>query len=224
MKKLIIMPFLMFLLYLSCAQSDTNKRKFTSLPLVEVKDSIIYQLLDTIEYYNNNCMYAKHIPYYFEICPWSRKYGDTLRISILSKQYDCFFMRCDSNSYGGYFYFKENLVLVRGQDTLYFRKTGKQQDIYCELDGNYFDYQTNLLDEIRISYYYFGGKLICIYKYLCQPESPFYIRLVPGRAPCTWEGIMRKYNVTKEDLIRVNQGKKLKFNKDPKRYDIIRIY
>lgn len=199
----------MHLLFLSYAQNDTDKRELMTLPLLEIKDSVIYQLLDTIEYYNNNCMYAKHVPYYFEICPWSKRYGDTLKISVLSKQYDCFFMRCDKDSYGGYFYYKENLVLVRGLDTFYFRKTDTQRDIYCESDGNYFDYQTNLLDEIGITYYYFGGKLNCICKCLCQPESPFYIRIIPGRTPTTWEGIMKKYNVTEEDLIKLNQDNNL---------------
>jgi len=218
--------FIVFMLGHVFAQKDTNERFFANIPLLEVKNDIVGQSLDTLIFYNDNCMYTrKAIPFYFEINIRNKKENcDTLTIFLASYQYDCFFMKCNPDYYKGYFYYKDNLVLVSRIDTNFFNRTNNCKPIYCKSDGKVYQSTCHFLDEIRMDYDYINDSFILRDKWLCQPESPFYIKIYYGIYPDTWEDIMREFCVTKEDLKKMNPKKKLNFRKNPKKYSVIRIY
>lgn len=227
MKKIVFANIFIFFLVSVFAQNDTNEKLlYVSLPLLEVKKDIVYQLLDTLIFYNDNCMYTrKAVPYYFETCVWNKKERcDTLTISLASCQYDCFFMKCNPDYYQGFFYYKGNIVLVSSIDTVVFHRTNICKPIYCKSDGTIYQSTCHFLDEIRIVYDCINDSLIFRNKWLCQPESPFYIKIYRGIYPDSWEEIMREYCVTKEDLKKMNPEKKLNFRKNPKEFSVIRIY
>ncbi len=227
MKKIVFLTlFMVFMLGPVFAQKDTNESFFANLPLLEVNNDIVVQLLDTLIFYNDNCMYTrKAVPYFFEICVWKKKEKcDTLTISLVSCQYDCFIMKCDPDYYQGYFYYKDNMVLVSCIDTIFFNRTNNCKPIYCKSDGKVYQSTCHYLDEIRMVYDYINDCFILRDKWLCQPESPFYIKIYHGIYPNTWEEIMQEYCVTKEDLKKMNPEKKINFRKNPKEFSVIRIY
>lgn len=202
-------------------QIDTSKMiYFKTLPRLEVVNEQIYQLLDSLILYNEDCVYTIHgKPYCFYVI-LNKKGGDTINIKLESNQYDNIWLESYAN-WIGCFYYKNILVGVDSSDivSLFFKKTSDMQDIYYEKSILYFRPYGKGYEFMYIKYDYINNLFIPIDKYLCQESSPYYHKIKEGE---TWEKITEDYGITIEDLIAKN--KRIKIKKPPKKGISVRVY
>ncbi|MDL2262580.1 LysM domain-containing protein [Bacteroidales bacterium OttesenSCG-928-I21] len=190
-----------------------------TLPRLEVINEQIYQVLDSLILYNENCVYTIHNkPYFFEINLKESK-NDTICIKLSSKQYYVW-MDYETN-WIGYFYYKENLVMVKPSDIyfLFFKKTSDIKNIYYEKHIIYLRPYSKIYERMEIEYSYIDGVFIAGNKFLCQEASPYYYKIKDGD---TWGKIMKDYGITEKNIISLN--KRVKIKKAPHKGKTIRLY
>jgi hypothetical protein len=224
MVKKILLLFVFNICFITLhGQTDTTKKIFAILPQLKVTNEQIYQVLDSLILYNENCIYAiRNKPYYLKINLY-KKGNDTVDIYVESWQYNSLSSLVERDFDNAYFYYKNNLVLVGISDviSIFFKKTDDLQELYYEDYYSYLAWHFHLPELMSLKYQYVNNVFIPVNKCLCTGLPYYYPVTRQGGILDTWESIASCYDTTVEELKSLN---KKKGKKPLKSGDVIRVF
>lgn len=203
MKQLKILFFCMGILlngFTLHSQTGDNDKLVLKLPEYEIKNPIIYGLLDSLDMLSEECIFCLlNKPYFYDF--YLIKKDSTIEISVGIEQDNCTFwefsLKTAKNR--GFFYHNDILVIVRSNssvDHFFVSNNNSSKD---------FHYQKNvpiigckIPDYASLSYQYLEGEL---YKKgitrKCSKEPCFYRKIQEGDS---WEFLLNECKCTEEIL------------------------
>lgn len=192
----VILLFTVFLISIiikiHAQNSDSTLKFLAELPMYEVIDSEIYEAIDSVMFYTEDCIYAiLNKPYYLGITIWNQGKDISMRIESLqfSSTLIDYGFNWRKNTEKGFFYYKDKLILVefRGDFlNLFFKSTDSISALYYKPDEKLYPQILMGYESARIVYNYINGKLVVNDITPCS-KSPYFIYTV--KESDTWEGI-----------------------------------